>query len=184
MIYFVQDPPRYRKLQVVGIYETGLEEFDENTDYFPEKVSPEYAQGFTVEYHPNYKVITVKQPWEEAAVDLTYIFVQCGTPAPTNYPEATVVEIPPQRVLAMSTTYLPHIEKLDKLETLVGVTDRRLIYNETIREKIEAGVIQEVGDLQTDAEKVLNLQRQTSFFYLWNWRLFLCQIQSGYFWDV
>jgi len=29
MIYFVQDPPRYRKLQVVGIYETGLEEFDE-----------------------------------------------------------------------------------------------------------------------------------------------------------
>ena len=29
IIYFVQDPPRYRKLQVVGIYETGLEEFDE-----------------------------------------------------------------------------------------------------------------------------------------------------------
>ena len=29
MIYFVQDPPRYRKLNVVGIYETGLEEFDE-----------------------------------------------------------------------------------------------------------------------------------------------------------
>ncbi|MEM0939515.1 MAG: FtsX-like permease family protein [Bacteroidota bacterium] len=29
MIYFVQDPPRFRKLQVVGIYETGLEEFDE-----------------------------------------------------------------------------------------------------------------------------------------------------------
>ncbi len=29
MIYFVQNPPRFRKLQVVGIYETGLEEFDE-----------------------------------------------------------------------------------------------------------------------------------------------------------
>ncbi len=29
LIYFVQDPPRYRKLQVVGIYETGLEEFDQ-----------------------------------------------------------------------------------------------------------------------------------------------------------
>ena len=29
IIYFVQDPPRHRKLQVVGIYETGLEEFDE-----------------------------------------------------------------------------------------------------------------------------------------------------------
>ncbi len=29
LIYFVQNPPRYRKLEVVGIYETGLEEFDE-----------------------------------------------------------------------------------------------------------------------------------------------------------
>ncbi len=29
LIYFVQNPPRYRKLQVSGIYETGLEEFDD-----------------------------------------------------------------------------------------------------------------------------------------------------------
>lgn len=29
LIYFVQNPPRFRKLEVVGIYETGLEEFDE-----------------------------------------------------------------------------------------------------------------------------------------------------------
>lgn len=29
LIYFVQNPPRFRKLQVRGIYETGLEEFDE-----------------------------------------------------------------------------------------------------------------------------------------------------------
>lgn len=29
LVYFVQNPPRYRKLKVVGIYETGLEEFDE-----------------------------------------------------------------------------------------------------------------------------------------------------------
>jgi len=29
LIYFVQNPPRFRRLQVAGIYETGLEEFDE-----------------------------------------------------------------------------------------------------------------------------------------------------------
>lgn len=33
LIYFIQNPPRYRKLQIVGIYETGLEEFDENIIY-------------------------------------------------------------------------------------------------------------------------------------------------------
>lgn len=29
LIYFVQNPPRFRRLQVSGIYETGLDEFDE-----------------------------------------------------------------------------------------------------------------------------------------------------------
>ncbi len=29
LMYFVQDPPRFRKLTVKGIYETGLEEFDD-----------------------------------------------------------------------------------------------------------------------------------------------------------
>lgn len=29
LIYFVQTPPRFRKLQVTGVYQTGLEEFDE-----------------------------------------------------------------------------------------------------------------------------------------------------------
>lgn len=29
LLYFVQNPPRFRKVTVVGIYETGLEEFDE-----------------------------------------------------------------------------------------------------------------------------------------------------------
>ncbi|UXX78180.1 ABC transporter permease [Reichenbachiella carrageenanivorans] len=30
MIHFVQNPPRFRKLKLVGIYETGLEEFDKS----------------------------------------------------------------------------------------------------------------------------------------------------------
>lgn len=30
MIHFVQNPPRFRRLKLVGIYETGLEEFDRN----------------------------------------------------------------------------------------------------------------------------------------------------------
>ncbi|MBA4849934.1 ABC transporter permease [Emticicia sp. BO119] len=30
LIYFIQTPPRVRKVKVIGIYETGLEEFDKN----------------------------------------------------------------------------------------------------------------------------------------------------------
>ncbi|MDJ1504578.1 ABC transporter permease [Xanthocytophaga agilis] len=31
LVYFMQNPPRVRKLRVSGIYETGMEEFDDNT---------------------------------------------------------------------------------------------------------------------------------------------------------
>ncbi|NJL12826.1 MAG: ABC transporter permease [Microscillaceae bacterium] len=30
LMFFVQDPPRFRKLRISGIYQTGMEEFDEN----------------------------------------------------------------------------------------------------------------------------------------------------------
>lgn len=29
LVFFIQDPPRYRQLKITGIYETGLEDFDE-----------------------------------------------------------------------------------------------------------------------------------------------------------
>lgn len=135
-----------------------VQSFDPKKDYFPEKIQPSYAEGFTVSYHNHYKIVVVKQPWETATENLTYILVQCGTPIPEQDGEATVVMIPPERVLAMSTTYLPHLERLNVLEKLVGVSDRRLIYSPIIREKIAAGTITEVGDLQPDAEKILSLQ--------------------------
>lgn len=119
---------------------------------------PDFAQGFKVEYHKSYKLVTVNQPWENANQNLTYVFFQCGTPAPQNYPEATIVEIPVRRIIAMSTTYLPHLEKLDHLDQLVGVGDRRLIYSPIIREKISQGLIKEVGNLQIDNEIVVGLQ--------------------------
>lgn len=142
-----------------------VQDYDPEVDYFPDKSTVDIALGFQVEYHKNYKVVTVKQPWEDAKQNLEYILVQCGTPRPTEYADATVVEIPVNRVIAMSTTYLPHIEKLNQLETLVGVGDRRLIYSELIREKIVAGEVKEVGDLQQDNEVVLGLQPDVILSY-------------------
>ncbi|BAW95799.1 Fe3+ ABC transporter, periplasmic iron-binding protein [[Synechococcus] sp. NIES-970] len=135
-----------------------VENYDPAVDYFPEKVAPEFAAGFQVTYHNHYKVVTVRQPWETAQQDLTYVFVQCGTPIPEDYPEATIVEVPVQRIIALSTTYLPHLEVLDYQSQLLGVGDRQLIYSPEIRAAIEAGEIQEVGNLELDREKLLTLQ--------------------------
>ena len=88
---------------------TCVDEYVENVDYFPEKVSVELATGFQVEYFENYKLVTVSQPWRDAPPDATesYLLVQCGTPAPAGYEGATQIEVPVRSFAALSTTYLP-----------------------------------------------------------------------------
>ena len=75
--------------------------FSERLDYFPDKVIVEEATGFTVEYHGNYKIVEVRQPWMGADLGFQYVLVQKGTPAPDGYPEARIVEVPVERVVTM-----------------------------------------------------------------------------------
>jgi len=94
-------------------------EFDASVDYFPQKAEIEYAEGFTVEYFNNYKVVTIV-PWVGAEETFTYVLVQCGTEAPEMDADA-VVEIPVESVVTLSTTILPHIVSQDLVDHLVGV---------------------------------------------------------------
>ena len=41
-----------------------VESYDPAIDYFPQKLSVAYASGFDVEYHNNYKVVSVTNPWQ------------------------------------------------------------------------------------------------------------------------
>ncbi|MEO0947516.1 MAG: ABC transporter substrate-binding protein, partial [Cyanobacteria bacterium J06641_5] len=60
-------------------------DYDPAADYFPAKVRVERALGFAVEYGPNYKLVTVKQPWPGAQQEFRYLLVQCGTPVPEGF---------------------------------------------------------------------------------------------------
>ena len=71
-----------------------VESYDESVDYFPQKTAVTYAEGFTLEYFNNYKVLTVGAPWLGAEDSATYVLVQCGTPNPPGYEDAVVLDIP------------------------------------------------------------------------------------------
>ena len=43
-----------------------VEGYNAETDYFPQKTTLTQTQGFSVEYHNNYKVVTIKTPWPGA----------------------------------------------------------------------------------------------------------------------
>ncbi|MBE9064126.1 ABC transporter substrate-binding protein [cf. Phormidesmis sp. LEGE 11477] len=132
------------------------EAYDSTKDYFPDKVTTEYATGFSVDYHNHYKVVTVSDPWRGADRTFQYVLVQCGTPVPTGFVNAQIVEVPVKSVVALSTTQLPHLVILDRLETLVGVSQFETVNTPEVREKIERGEIQALSSgAALDVERLL-----------------------------
>ncbi len=133
--------------------------FSPDVDYFPEKVTIEDATGFVVEYHKHYKVVTVLNPWRGAEQQFKYVIVQCGAPAPTDVGDALVIEAPAKDVIAMSTTHLPHLEKLDLLDRLLGMDTFKYVNNPKVRTLIEAGALIEIGSgAEVNVEKTIAAQ--------------------------
>jgi len=122
-----------------------VKNYDAGVDYFPQKATIAESSGWTVEYFNNYKVVSVLNPWRGATEGFQYVLVQCGTPAPGGYPDAQVIEVPIKTIITMSTTQLPQLLKLNRLDTLRGVDSFGFINTPEVRALIDAGKLAEVG---------------------------------------
>ncbi|MEZ4635404.1 MAG: ABC transporter substrate-binding protein [Caldilineaceae bacterium] len=134
-----------------------VEDYDPAVDYFPAKITVDYA-SFEVEYFNNYKVVTIHDPWLGADQSFTYVLVQCGTPAPEDYADAPVIEVPIRSIVSLSTTYLPQLEQLGLLDKLVAVDSGDWTTTEAVRAAVEAGDVAVVGSGTTiNVEQLLDL---------------------------
>ncbi|MCJ8281552.1 MAG: ABC transporter substrate-binding protein [Rivularia sp. ALOHA_DT_140] len=128
-----------------------------NQDYFSYKATINYANGFTVEYKNNYKIVTVKNPWKDAKTSFKYVLVNCGTPTPKGFEENQVINVPINTVASLSTTHLPHLEKLELVDKLVGVSNLKIVNTPEVVEKIKASKIAELGNNSVNVERLLEL---------------------------
>jgi iron complex transport system substrate-binding protein len=129
--------------------------YHKGVDYFPAQVRPAAAAGFEVSYHDSYKVVTVNQPYQ-GGKPVSYVLVQCGTPAPKltgSLASAEVVQIPVHRVDAESTTQLPDFDLLGSVGVLVGVAATAMVNTPSVVARIKAGKITQfeaTGTLNTE----------------------------------
>ena len=134
-----------------------VQNYNPNQDYFPDKATINYANGFTVEYQNNYKIVTVKNPWQDAKTSFKYVLVQCGTPAPKGFKQDQVITVPVNTVASLSTTHLPHLAKLELVDKLIGVSNLKIVNTPKVVEKIKAGKIAELGNNNVNIERLLEL---------------------------
>ncbi|MBX3060158.1 MAG: ABC transporter substrate-binding protein [Anaerolineae bacterium] len=143
-----------------------LENYQEGVDYFPEKAEVTHSDGFTIEYFDSYKIVTVKSPYPGAAEVATYVLVQCGAPTPAGFEDAVTIEVPINSLVAMSTTYLPHLPTLNAVDSLVGLDSLAFASTPEIRARLDAGQVAEVGfGAQVNVEQVLDLDPDVVMTY-------------------
>ncbi|TAE55960.1 MAG: ABC transporter substrate-binding protein [Nostocales cyanobacterium] len=137
---------------------TCIQNYNPNQDYFPNKAKINYATGFAVEYHNHYKVVNIKNPWQNAKTQFQYVLVQCGTPTPPGFNQAQIITVPVNSVAALSTTHLPHLDKLGLVDKLIGISNTKQVNTPAVIERIKAGKVTQVGNnSNVDIEKLLAL---------------------------
>lgn len=130
-------------VQAVGSNRTAgcLERFDPASDYFPDKITVEDARGFRVSYHGSYKVVTVPQAYAGGPQE-QYVLVQCGAPRPIlsgALSAAQVVTVPIGSLYAASTTHLPLLADLGRLDVLTGVANLEWLVGDEIVARAKSG---------------------------------------------
>jgi iron complex transport system substrate-binding protein len=118
------------------------------------QVTIDYARNFTLEYKDGYKLLTVLTPWAGATEPIQYALVPAGQPEPSGIEDAMIVHTPVESFVSLSTTYLPFLEQIDALSSLVAVDSGAFIYNSDVQNRLQAGAVSEVG-----SGAVINVER-------------------------
>lgn len=132
--------------------------FGENGDIFQDKAYPEYAKGFSVEYHDTYKVVHIHDPWGRDAENYTYLLVQRGYEVPSGYPNAKVFLIPLENVVTLGAVHIPFISKLGEITSIKGHNGVNLVQDPEFSKRAQKGDIIEVGSGALDMGTMLKME--------------------------
>lgn len=104
------------------------------------------AERFSLEKNDSCTILTIIDPWQGTdGVRHTYYMVEKGNKPPVAANPESVIYIPVERMICMSTTHLAMISALGKEDAIVGFSGGEYIYNKTLHNKVRQGLISDVG---------------------------------------
>ncbi|MFH6604274.1 ABC transporter substrate-binding protein [Maribacter algicola] len=110
----------------------------------------DYAKGFSIEkFGENLTVIKITSPWPDAEVAFKYALVHKDKMASMTLNKDeydAIVAVPVSRLVVTSTTHIPALEALGELNKLVGFPDTDYISSKSVRNRIDNGLIKELGN--------------------------------------
>lgn len=154
-----RNPFPFCVLLAVFLLLTACKEKPESTSSTP---GMHYATGFSIEKpSEELTVITVTQPWPEAARPFKYACLNREAAARTTLDRNAydaIILTPVNSLIATSTTHIPALQALDALPFLHGFPDTRYISSPEARALVENGQLRDVGVNESmNTEMVLDL---------------------------
>lgn len=122
-----------------------------------DRTTVEYAENFSLQYFDGYQVLTVNEPSPGAPAE-PYVLVSCGaTPElPPELASAQQIPVPVDSLYSGSTTHLPLLVDLDRVDVLTGVATAGFVSSPEVIAAIDAGAVAEYAPTeQIDVERVV-----------------------------
>ena len=132
----------------------------QNSEAKPESsLHLKYAKNFTVEYFKGYSRVRLSDPWKPGKVFACYYLVKDSTIKTPD--DGTRIQIPLKTLASASCTHYTFLEMLGESNTITGVCNAKIAYNQTIRNAFKNGRIIDLGDpFQIEVERCLLLKPQ------------------------
>lgn len=122
-------------------------------------VEVNYAENFKITDFETHRLLTVRNAFRESETTYHYALVPKDKPRPKLPDTVPVIRTPVERVVAMETVYIGHMEALNQIDRIVAAATVSFINNPEVREGVEAGRIRSVQIGQAlDVESLLILQ--------------------------
>ncbi|MGB4573130.1 MAG: ABC transporter substrate-binding protein [Rectinemataceae bacterium] len=115
--------------------------------------------GFSIDYGQGYKVLSVPTPWPGATRGYRYVLYPRGSSRPAGVKGDRFIQTPVRTVVTFSTSYLPAIEAIGGIDSIVGVDSAAFVYSPAVRERIGSGkTVETTKNWEPDIERMIALK--------------------------
>jgi iron complex transport system substrate-binding protein len=119
-----------------------------------------YAKGFTVCDHGNYRMVTVKDPWQQSAgISFEYYLVDRDREIPTELKDKQVIRTPVHSVICLSTSHIGFLRAINEIASLKALSGAGFVSDTAVQKAVASKKIFDVGyDQGINYELILRLK--------------------------
>lgn len=124
---------------------------------FADSVHAEYAEGFQITYHENYKLLEILKPFQDQVDTLRYSLVPRDIANEVEVKNTIEIPIPITSLLTTSTTHIGLAEMLNATDILIGMVGADYVYSKDIRNRLKEGKMVSLPQGELNKEKILSI---------------------------